>query len=449
MKIIKVKWKDHPILGNLELDFTNPISSLPYETIIFAGENGTGKTTILDTISTFLNIGIFEFIEVIEYIVEGKVYKATPETDAKYFYKIIDENGNDTVYPANKNNNQALNVEDKKDIRHYGCSFSNVKANYKTKKITSITTKSLDIEKYDNDQEDDINSLKQLIVDIQNQDNTDYAELNKSLGSSPITWEEFFVTSKTNRFKNAFDTFFNNLKFYKVINKDSEKVILFKKDDNEISIDELSSGEKQIVFRGIHLLKNIKKLDGAAIMVDEPELSMHPKWQKNILTYYQDLFSESNVQNAQLLIASHSEHVISRALKDRSRNLVVVLTEDEGSISPKRITDPIILPSITSAETNYLAYDLISIDYHIELYGFLQHKMSKEKVKKFDNYIINQSEYDPSRHEKTSEYNRTKYKSLSTYIRNAIHYPKPDNTFTEKELRTSIELLIKLCEGRP
>lgn len=51
--IRKIKWNDHAILGNLELDFTKPDGSV-YNTIVLAGENGTGKTTILETLSTFL-----------------------------------------------------------------------------------------------------------------------------------------------------------------------------------------------------------------------------------------------------------------------------------------------------------------------------------------------------------------------------------------------------------
>lgn len=50
MKIRKVKWTNHPILGNLELDFVNPVTNHPFSTIVFAGENGSGKTTILETL---------------------------------------------------------------------------------------------------------------------------------------------------------------------------------------------------------------------------------------------------------------------------------------------------------------------------------------------------------------------------------------------------------------
>ena len=71
--IRKIKWNDHAILGNLELDFTKPDGSV-YNTIVLAGENGTGKTTILEPLSTFLNLGSIEPFEYISYMADGVPY---------------------------------------------------------------------------------------------------------------------------------------------------------------------------------------------------------------------------------------------------------------------------------------------------------------------------------------------------------------------------------------
>lgn len=51
MKIQRIKYANHPIMGDLSLSFTDE-SEKPYATIVFAGENGTGKTTILRTIAS-------------------------------------------------------------------------------------------------------------------------------------------------------------------------------------------------------------------------------------------------------------------------------------------------------------------------------------------------------------------------------------------------------------
>lgn len=97
MKIRKVKWENHPILGNLELDFVDPATNRPYSTIVLAGENGTGKTTILETLNTFLSIGSFEPFNAIEYEVEEKQYILTPATiqgsNKTFFTRYDVENG--------------------------------------------------------------------------------------------------------------------------------------------------------------------------------------------------------------------------------------------------------------------------------------------------------------------------------------------------------------------
>ena len=166
MKIRKVKWANHPILGNLEIDLINPTTGEPSDTIVFAGENGTGKTSILDTISAFLNSGPFEYFEFIEYSVGTEIFKAVPTSDGnahKPFYDIIDVQGVTHKIRADKNNRPELIVSNTKDIRHPGCVFSKARADYKTQEIRSTTTKSLDVDKYDTDNEDDFTSLKQLL----------------------------------------------------------------------------------------------------------------------------------------------------------------------------------------------------------------------------------------------------------------------------------------------
>ena len=75
------------------------------------------------------------------------------------------------------------------------------------------------------------------------------------------------------RFEKAFNEFFGAVKFKGVDNTNPEEIkILFEKHGKEISVDSLSTGEKQIVFRGAHLLKNINSMSGGIALIDEPEL---------------------------------------------------------------------------------------------------------------------------------------------------------------------------------
>lgn len=157
------------------------------------------------------------------------------------------------------------------------------------------------------------------------------------------------------------------------------------------------------------------------------------------------------MQKAQLFFATHSEHVVKEALTEKNNNLVIVLADVGGLIQSRRIDAPSVLPNITNAETNYLAFDIVSNDYHIELYGWLQEKENLANVKQCDDYIMRQPQYDSAIHGKASSYTRpgarraTTYNTLSTYIRNCIDHPNTTSVFTENELRISIELLIELC----
>ncbi len=256
MKIRKVKWKDHPVLGDLLLNFVNTDSGEPFRTIILAGENGTGKSTILEELSSFLNLGSFEKFEYIEYAINDEIYNAIPTSDGTAhpnFFDVTHPDWTTHRIRSDKNNNPDQVKDNPLDLRHYGCVLSKARSDYKTKKITSTSISALDTEKYDADINDDFTSLKQLVVDVVNQDNADYMETNKLLGAAPKPWPDYYPTSKIYRFQNSFDNFFEGLAYEKVNDEAGEKTIKFTKNGKSIPIDKLSTGEKQIVFRGIFL----------------------------------------------------------------------------------------------------------------------------------------------------------------------------------------------------
>ena len=451
--IRKMKWNNHDVLGNLELDFSKPDGSI-YNTIVLAGENGSGKTTILETLSTFLNLGSIEAFEYINYLADGMSYTITQEPNGNpqlgFHSRKNEADGTTKVIQSDRYNNRQSIDSDPEDLRHYGFAYSKARSGFNTQKVKSTTIQQLDSEKYENDSTDDFTPIKQLIVDIDAQDNSEWMRITESGAGTPFT--AFKQVSKKYRFEKAFNEFFDTVKFRGVDNTNPDEIkIIFEKHGKEISVDNLSTGEKQIVFRGAHLLKNINSISGGIVLIDEPELSMHPKWQQKVLQYYRNLFNKNGSQDVQMIIATHSEYVLRSALEDRDNVLIVVLSDDNGTIHSKNITAPTILPTITSAETNYLAFGILSADYHIELYGYLQNKTGNFTVKSCDDYIIAQTGlFNPALHTKTSSFTNqrgqtTNYQTLPTYIRNLIDHPDPTQSYTQEELKCSIELLIKLC----
>lgn len=454
MKIRKIKYKNHPCLKDLELNLVNPDTKSPYDTIVFAGENGTGKTTILSTLNTFLCLDSFEYFELIEYEVDGKLYVAEPtgsEHDTKLgFHLRKDLETNTTIRIQRNRNNDTQGIQaDNLDIRHYGCVYSKARADFSVKRISGTTALELDSSIYDQDNKEDFSSLKQLIIDLQSDDNTDLQEQLEA-DAAHFKYDAFKFTTKMYRFSNAFDSFFEKIKYKKVITQNGEKNVLFTKHNNEITIDQLSTGEKQIVYRGIYLLRNVGKLDGAAIMIDEPELSMHPKWQKRILKYFKDLFKDANGnQKAQLFFATHSDYVLGEALKDKNNTLVIVLKDNNGTIEKNEVRTPLVLPTMTASEINYVAFNVPSIDYHIALYGAIQSKYNKPSIVGCDQFIETQcvSCYNAATHGIITSYHGTDYHTLPTMIRNHIDHPDNPYTYTEAQLETSIELMRDILKN--
>ena len=93
-----------------------------------------------------------------------------------------------------------------------------------------------------------------------------------------------------------------------------------------ITIEDLSAGEKQIFFRGGSLLQNIK--DDTIVLIDEPEISLHPEWQQKILEFYKNIN-----QNNQIIIATHSPQIVACCKKDEiivleKRNDAIVIKEN-------------------------------------------------------------------------------------------------------------------------
>lgn len=454
MEIRRIKWKNDPILGNLMLDLVDHSTDRAYSTVVFVGENGTGKSTILNQLCDCLSLVSIKPFDYIEYMADGQLLKAEP---------ILNDLDNSFYKRTNINTGQSEEIrhsrvyggiseceKDSLDIRHYGCIMSKARADFRAEKITGTKASSLDGNRYQNDSKDDFTELKQLIVDIHEMDNEEFGNRGRRSGSIPISWDSYYPDSRIYRFKEAINGFFSDLSFDGVYTKNGEKCIVFTKNGNEIPIDSLSTGEKQIVFRGVYLLQNLEQFDGATVFIDEPELSMHPKWQEKILQYYQNLFKRGDgTSRVQLFVASHSEMLLEAALEDKANTLVIVLKSNQGSIEASEVRQPFILPTITSSEINYLAFDVCSIDYHIALYGEIQSRYSLTSIISCDRYIKNSPQYNTLIHEKPSHFRSNHYDTLTSLIRNHIDHPDNPYSFTKEELRLSIELMRDILLNNP
>lgn len=439
--IKKVIWKQDSSLSGFELDLTKSDGST-YNTVIFVGENGVGKTRILDSLSDFLNCkDSFEF-DYFEYVLNEKIYYLKPNPSSTFphmhnRYLNGEEVKSKIYYWKNNDYNQIKN--DSEDIRSYGCAYSKARTGFKTDPIDKSTNKSLDDDRHMPDDNYDYTSVKQTLIDVGIQDDAEWMELSKA--KTEITIDEFLEKSRLSRFSKAFNSFFDNLKFKSIDVHDTKKYVLFEKNGKTVDIERLSTGEKQIVFRGSYLLSNSRNLRNGIILIDEPELSMHPKWQSKILDFYRNLFSENGCQIAQIFIATHSDYVLKSALNDPDNVKVVLLQTQDDRTVVGPIKDKV-LPSLDSAEIDYLIFGISSVEYHIVLFGYYQQLIEKRTIDDVNKCIHDSKVYDLKYDKKGRN---QKIESLPVYVRNFIDHPEEKiREVDEKMMEQSIGFLRDL-----
>ncbi len=323
LKIKNITFINHPVLGNLHVDFCG-IDGNAVDTIIIAGENGTGKSTIIDAIyQAICFTSTNEVTMTIDLNGEDVIfdYYWDEENGSKYV-RLKDHKGIDTIQGSNR----------VKDQYQFHAIYSDVDINFKGNDIQSVTSTELDKICSNRRSAPDLpTQIKQLIVDIQSSDDADTAASVRSVAQKSKKFEDIKAGSRMLRFTEAFNRIFDGLTYSRVENSNNKKSIIFLKNDKQINIDSLSSGEKQIVYRGCFLLRDINALNGAFVFIDEPEISLHPKWQKKILDYYKGIFTNSNgEQTSQLFVVTHSPFIIHNS--ERKNDKVIVLQRAENGL---------------------------------------------------------------------------------------------------------------------
>ncbi|NFG40381.1 ATP-binding protein [Clostridium botulinum] len=308
MKIKSIYIKNIKALKDFKIDFNNNVN-------VLIGENGLGKTTILETIYNIIT-GNKSFIE-------------DENSDGCKLKVSLTEKELSAVNRWTKNQNeQFLNNEDEIIINNHKISreidlkqkvsiatllkekwfrkivYLPTDVNFKKHKVETAKKIgiSTEIGVILNSDEMSLN-LKEYLVNIHYKDLEDM-----SIGEIPY---------RIQRFKKLYNSFFEEKEFLGV--KDFEPLFKVKATGEIHSADELSAGEKQIFFRGGSLLQ--MDLNDSIILIDEPELSLHPEWQQKILEFYKGIG-----KNNQIIIATHSPHIVSSCKKEE----VIVLERKDG-----------------------------------------------------------------------------------------------------------------------
>lgn len=175
------------------------------------------------------------------------------------------------------------------------------------------------------------------------------------------------------------------------------------------------------------------------LFIDEPEICLHPQAQMKLLKAILELS-----KTKQIFIATHSPYFFKNP-DFKNTGLFLFKKDENQKVEILNIKDEKwgILPwSPSWGEINYHAYDLPTVEFHNELYGYLQELSGKTSISEFDNYLQNDKNITD-----TKSYQRNgniEIITLCSYIRNQIHHPENTSNiqYTDEELKKSVDLLI-------
>lgn len=297
MKVRKVHLENHPLFGTMEIDFIG-IDGKALDKNIIAGENGAGKTTLLTTIFEILTNKENSFLNT--YL---EIEFSGPDGD-----QIIEP-----CFNANFKSKQELYSSLSKTASENGIS----RVIYMPTEINfdSLSTKTLSFSS--------IYSFKtvidrQILNDIPSFLAT---RINNEVFKDMENPAKYAIERVCNEINSLFKILESDIRIIG-LNPEGEKLPIFRNSSgNVFNINHLSSGEKQLFVR-IMALKMLNA-NNSVILIDNPEISMHPLWQQRIINVYQHMGN-----NNQIFAATQSPQVLSSVTKEN----VKLLIKDKGKI---------------------------------------------------------------------------------------------------------------------
>jgi len=223
---------------------------------------------------------------------------------------------------------------------------------------------------------------------------------------------------------------------------------LAKKENIDLPIKHLGSGVEMII--SLLFLETMASFSNEklVILIDEPELHLHPSLQYKLSDYLEKI---SNTH--QVIVSTHSPIFFKNCINKQNIQLLVAKNENGKSNFSQSQEFGLFPWSPSWGEINYFAFNYPTIEFHDELYGYLQEITGKYRIDEFDDFI--NSKGIPKDKEWRKEINGQpqdlKKYTIPTFIRNKIHHPENTSmqnvNFNNDELKNSISLLIDLCNN--
>jgi len=440
---------------------------------IFIGENGNGKTTILESIKLltqnrlktkgYLSIQDFYDIEKkieisstasSDFDVKRAIPKGSFKANGFHFYanprekdsksNLVEHLTFDNLY-RQSDSQKLLEPELRLEVQNlYGSRFSEMQIIYLDKRRTRSVS--------DGQHPDKFNSLLSDFNFQFSKDKNNFkisSDLNDDIRTKllPSKGADKILTQIIKDFKDVsgLDVKLDHLNILEPFNSAFFAVRDLHK-HQQIPVSKLGSGYEMIFT--ILYLQNYYALAGkkTILLIDEPELHLHPKLQNILIKTLLNISKDS-----QIIISTHSPYLFKNLMTTPCKQFLFT-KDNNGKVN---IEDAnvngwgLFSWSPSWGEVNYFAYNLPTVEFHNELFGYIQSEKGLNSIVDVDSYFLSKGiqqnkQWTDDRPNPVATTNVT----LPYYIRNKIHHPENthNSSYTESELESSIKTMVDLIK---
>ena len=309
MKIKNLHIKEFKGLRDISINFEK--NDEPLDLVVLAGSNGSGKTRVLESILRYFQ----DHLNYKQNNIEAGIFYEEKEKNCisnvqDFFYELEYFSYCEANDPLREKH---IEIKNKLDILPK-IIYVPTEINFQKMNVASTTL----VQEYKF-----INIVNtNLIKDIP-------SYIATKMISAMLKNKNEKVGDVQKKVFNEINEIFENLSIdveVEDISQDGRNITLFTNSSgDEFDINELSSGEKQLFLRTLAI--KMLNPENSIILIDEPELSLHPKWQQRIVDVYRKIG-----KNNQIIIATHSPHILGSVRKE---NIILLDKDDDGKIVVK------------------------------------------------------------------------------------------------------------------
>lgn len=231
----------------------------------------------------------------------------------------------------------------------------------------------------------------------------------------------------------------------------SNASLVIRNDEDLKQINTKSLGSGVEIIMTLLLLKALSigaKNSSVIYLIDEPELHLHPKAQEALARI---LLEES--KDKQIIISTHSPYMFKELIP--YSGLITLRKGQDGCVEINKEDgeqkDSLLPWSPSWGEINFKAYDMATTDFHNELYGYLVELSEKYKTCEFEAFLKEKDVNTEAKKWKRIKLDGNELEenvSLHTFIRHSIHHPENNlnSTYSREELKQSTNEMIKIIK---